>query len=77
MKMWLKKYLWSVWYSLPGFCSETGIFFIRIGLIVMLYNHGVNTGQLFFILFLMILGGEQFSRETIEKMEKKFGKNNF
>jgi hypothetical protein len=72
-----KKFFWSIIYSLPGTIAECAmLLFLLIGS-AFLYSKGAPIEAIISIIFLSILGGQQFSREVIEKMKQKFGKDIF
>jgi hypothetical protein len=72
-----KKFFYSLIYSLPGTIGECAILLLLLVGGAFLYSLGAPVRVILFITFLSIFGGQQFSREVIEKMEEKFGKNNY
>jgi hypothetical protein len=72
-----KRFFFSLLYSLPGTIGECAILLLLLVGGAFLYSMGAPVKVILLITFLSIFGGQQFSREVIEKMEEKFGKNNY
>lgn len=72
-----KKFFFSLLYAIPATIGECLFLILLLFGGAILYSMGAPVKVILFITFLSILGGQQFSREVIEKMDKKFGKDNY
>lgn len=72
-RCWWKEYFWSLYYSFFQSCIDLILFFVYLSFFCFIFINTNNLFLSFWITFLSILGGNQFSKENVLKVEKKMG----